>query len=213
MPLCVLCDLIHAVISRSQKGSARYTAECQGPPIEVSLHCSSPDISHLQIIAGALRHIRMAAYKSTNELPPPPPPPSFSSFAIFLFYFYVPITFPVLLHAGFRLVSPVFICSFSLSFRFFIPLFPTSFIYGFLSFSISRYLIHFSLLLSVRAVSSRFPSVQHSGLALSKSEMKNMCRRASTAAGKGQTVWLQGIMGVRLPAGRLAWHWGSSDGL
>ena len=79
---------------------------------------------------------------------------------------------------------------------FLIPLFPTPFINGLFSYSISRYLIHSSLLLSVGAVSFRFPLLRHSGLALSKSEVRNIWRRASTAAGKAPSVWWQGY-GVR----------------
>jgi hypothetical protein len=98
---------------------------------------------HLQIIAGALRHVRMAAYKTTNELPPPPPP-SFFSFALFILL----LCSHFFSRAAFTCWIPVSISGLQLLFftvvpLFFIRLFPISFICGLLSFSISRFLIHF----------------------------------------------------------------------
>ena len=138
LPLCILHDLIHAVISSSQKGSARHSAECQGPAIKVSVHCSSPDILlHLQIIASALRHVRMAACKSTNELLPPPP---FFSFAVSYFTCMFLFLFPFSTYSFHVSIPGLHLLFFSLSFRFFL----------FLSFLLLSFMVSFL---------SRFPVI------------------------------------------------------
>jgi hypothetical protein len=97
---------------------------------------------------------------------------SSSSFSFFLlirpvlFYFLFPNLSRASSHS-LHVSTLVFMYSFLLLFRLFNPLFPTSYIYCYLAFSISRYPILCSSLLSVPAVSFPFPFVRLSWLAFS----------------------------------------------